>query len=215
MSETIPHHEHLTIVSHARDITLHYGEAKLGENGEPDHVITEKTDVVASGGVWDVVLVSKEYHASNRYLLYLKNQETEDTHSYVYDVGADKFSYEFPIGNPLTMSQGIAADHMESWLKKCWNTPEAIDFDTDGVEWQRQVELVSMGAHLAVSEVLATEEGDRVFEKLLATEDPQLEAELYQEFYEISHKQEVSFAVGAVAMQAVLEQKVENTRLKK
>lgn len=162
MSENIPNHEHLTVVSHARDVTLHFGELREGDDVEPRHVITEKTDVAVKGDLWDAVLLSREFHASDRYVLYLKNHTTSDTYGYIYNVIDDRFEYEFPIGTAVDMSQDRVANQMGGWLAKCWPTPDAVVFDAHGEEWHRQVELMSISARLAIAEVQKEDEGDRI-----------------------------------------------------
>lgn len=211
MSEKIPNHEHITIASLARDITLHFGErVKASEEGD-SLVRTEWEGKDANDNLWNVALSSQSIYSSAWYSVSLRSITSSDFHRYTYDVTKDIFTYEFPVGNEIAQDQETTARLMRSWLTH-YNTPEAVIYDAEGHEWNRQQELEKMGARLAIHEALDTDEGRIIFGQLLHTYDTQKANELYGNFYNLSRRPEASFYVGRLATRNELESMLVNFR---
>lgn len=211
MSERLPDHDRLNIVSMARDIMLHRGaEVFRAENKTLAEATWAGKD--PEGDLWFVQLVSSSLYAGDYFSVNLRSAATSDSKRYRFNTANNAFTYENPFGTAVEIDEAIAAENMRSWLL-CHPLLENITYDADGTEAQRLREFDTIGAQTAVGVLLDTPEGSALFTQLVATHDPTKTAELHEAFYALSQRPK-SFSIGRIATHRALETLVKAKRPK-
>lgn len=204
MSERFPDYQRLTIASAARDITLRYGEPVTNPDTGNGFVVSKWDDTDKDQGIWHIALISEGLYSSSNYLLDFKSMTTSDVHRYAYDIRQDRFTHESPLGSFWNTNEAGIASNMHGWLAKR-ATPDALRYDAQGTEQDRQRTFEEIGAAIAIRAALDMPEGRDIFMELTSTRDQDRINRLHTEFYNLSRWLEDSFYTGAAATRTALE----------
>ncbi|MBH2007803.1 hypothetical protein I8H83_04315 [Candidatus Saccharibacteria bacterium] len=209
MSELFSTNNHLDTISMAHDIILHNGDRVSDPETGNDFIRSLSWDGLdIEGNLWSATLTTSGLYSSNYYALDLRSMTTSDSHRLQYNCIQDKYTYEYPAGEIVAnTTEESVTRNMHGWLALC-PSPDAIVYDAEGKELERQREFEKIGAQTAIEEALSTSEGRATFIDLTMAVYPNQADPLYERFYNLTRRPEASFSVGRTAIRAALELRV-------